>query len=154
MGSIYGNWVGQWESDPRKTLCQQRSIHTQGLFTSSSSAITLLIAHSRLCMTMISKHSRKLGLWHASSASTQVCFPQAIIIQVSTLHPIYGWKWLERRLSIHRSKRRYCFHPSVIHWSSCSSRTVTSDHVSDYIALKFREDNHRGSVKALELVRL
>jgi hypothetical protein len=29
-----------------------------------------------------------------------------------------------------------------------------SDHVSDYIALKFREDNQRGSVEALRLVRL
>jgi hypothetical protein len=38
--------------------------------------------------------------------------------------------------------------------NSCQSRAVTSDHVSDYITLRFREDNQRGSTVALKLVRV
>jgi hypothetical protein len=95
-------------------------------------------------------------VWFVVCLSCFCYYPETVIIQVSKLCWIHGWKSSERRVAIHHFKRRYSF-PSSLYFIlliPLVHRSVTSAHVSAYIELILREDNQRGSTEALKLVRL
>jgi hypothetical protein len=69
--------------------------------------------------------------------------------------PILSNIWVEvNRDKSFRIRGGAGFVTSMIYCAGClrESRAVTSNHVGDYIAMRFREDNRRGSVEALKLV--
>ncbi|KAJ6463556.1 hypothetical protein C8R45DRAFT_523157 [Mycena sanguinolenta] len=95
----------------------------------SSKAIATL--RKRPCLRPRSKRSRKIGTRIFSNTSGEASKGQT------------------SRTSSSEEVRN----SNVRRWLSYAAFKVTSGHVSNYIAMKFTEDNQRGSVEALRLVR-